>query len=311
MTHRLYRCLHAELFGGADRYFIPFVSPTSEHLFTARELQELSPEQNRGIHAVPQILTKCASDFLWAVQRLADMGYREANLNLGCPSATVTAKGKGAGLLRTPENLERLLDGIFAGTEIAVSVKTRIGFYDTAEYPVLLELLNRYPFREIILHPRTRQEMYTGRAHREVYEAFARACRVPVSYNGDIFTPEDAAAFIGEFPFCPGLMLARGATGNPALFRQIRGGPPASREELRVFHERLYAGCRELYGPFNGMRRTKEVWSHLIALFEDDGRLSKTLRRTRSIPEFESAVASVLNYLPLKGKPGHENDRPD
>ena len=100
ITTHVFRQVHSRLFPGADRYYTPFFSPTSDHLFTPRELRELSPENNRGAAVVPQILSKCAEDIVWASEGLRDMGYEMFNLNLGCPSATVTAKGKGAGLLQ-------------------------------------------------------------------------------------------------------------------------------------------------------------------------------------------------------------------
>ena len=105
ITTHVFRQVHSRLFPGADRYYTPFFSPTSDHLFTPRELRELSPENNRGAAVVPQILSKCAEDIVWASEGLRDMGYEMFNLNLGCPSATVTAKGKGAGLLQKPDRL--------------------------------------------------------------------------------------------------------------------------------------------------------------------------------------------------------------
>ena len=106
LTGALYRQAHCRWFGGVDRYFIPFITPTQDHRFTKRELREILPEHNRGLTAVPQLLVRRAEDFLWAAGELAAMGYPEINLNLGCPSGTVTAKGKGAGFLQNPSALD-------------------------------------------------------------------------------------------------------------------------------------------------------------------------------------------------------------
>ena len=112
LTGALYRQAHCRWFGGVDRYFIPFITPTQDHRFTKRELREILPEHNRGLTAVPQLLVRRAEDFLWAAGELAAMGYPEINLNLGCPSGTVVAKGKGSGFLGLPEELERFLDTV-------------------------------------------------------------------------------------------------------------------------------------------------------------------------------------------------------
>ena len=295
-----FRRVHASMFPGADRYYMPFISPTSDHRFTPRELRQITPENNAGVCAVPQILTKSAEDFLWAADGLACMGYREVDLNLGCPSATVTAKGKGAGLLRTPDVVEKLLDGIFARPPLPVSVKTRIGYSDPDEFPALLELLCRYPVAELTIHCRTRKEMYAGAVH---WEAFSRAREVlscPLCYNGNLFTPEDVSAFGSVEPGTPAVMLGRGAACDPALFRRLRGGSAATREELRAFHDTLSEAYRSEYGRLNGMRRMKELWNYLLSRFEDTGALRKTMMRTKDTDVFDGCVERVFGECPLK-----------
>jgi len=99
LSDSIFRRAHAEHFGGVDKYFIPFLTPNQNHCFSGREKRDISPVQNAGLPVVPQLLTNCAAHFLWAAAELHTMGYQEINLNLGCPSATVTAKKKGAGQL--------------------------------------------------------------------------------------------------------------------------------------------------------------------------------------------------------------------
>ena len=103
ITDWRYRRAHSRAFSGVDRYYMPFLSPSQGHAFTRREKEEIDPAHNAGVRVVPQLLTRRAEDFLWAAGELAARGYREVNLNLGCPSGTVTAKGKGAGFLARPE----------------------------------------------------------------------------------------------------------------------------------------------------------------------------------------------------------------
>ena len=163
ITSYLHRAIHRRFFPGVDQYYMPFVSPSQGHAFTKREKADLSPEHNAGVPAVPQLLTRRAEDFIWAAGELAYMGYREVNLNLGCPSGTVTAKGKGSGFLAFPEELERFLDEIYgANLPIDISIKTRLGVRDEGEFPALLELYNRYPVKELTIHPRVRTDFYKG-----------------------------------------------------------------------------------------------------------------------------------------------------
>ena len=139
ITDWRYRRAHSRAFSGVDRYYMPFLSPGQGHAFTRREKEEIDPAHNAGVRVVPQLLTRRAEDFLWAAGELAARGYREVNLNLGCPSGTVTAKGKGAGFLARPEELEAFLDAIDAAAlPIATSVTTRLGRRREEEFSALL-----------------------------------------------------------------------------------------------------------------------------------------------------------------------------
>ena len=152
VTDVVFRRAHFEMFGGVDRYFLPFISPTSHLTFSRREQEGVSPLLNRGIPVVPQILTRDASLFLQTARLLADAGYEEVNLNLGCPSGTVTAKGKGSGFLRDLDGLRAFLDEVFEGASVSVSIKTRIGYESADEWPGLYALFRGYPLKELIVH---------------------------------------------------------------------------------------------------------------------------------------------------------------
>ena len=104
LTDSIYRRLHHSFFGGVDRYYMPFLSPTMHRTLSAKESRELPMADSVDFVAIPQVLTKSCEDFLWAAHVICDRGYSEVNLNLGCPSGTVVAKGKGAGMLRDLEN---------------------------------------------------------------------------------------------------------------------------------------------------------------------------------------------------------------
>ena len=157
VTGSEFRRIHHRFFPGVDAYYMPFVSPTQDHVFTQRELRNVLPENNQGFRAVPQLLTKNAGDFLWCAGELAAMGYDEVNFNLGCPSGTVVAKGKGAGMLARPEELDRFLDIVFSkAPPIRISLKTRIGVERPEEFPRLLEIFGKYPVSLLIVQPKIR-----------------------------------------------------------------------------------------------------------------------------------------------------------
>ena len=163
--------------------------------------------------------------------------------------------------------LDTLLADVFAASPIAVSLKSRIGYLAPEEFPRLLSIYRQYSAQELILHPRTRKEMYSGAVHMDAFALAAAGSPFPVVYNGDLFTAEDIRAFEAAHPETEAVMLGRGAAADPALFRRLRGGAAASREELRQFHEELYEAYRAELGGVNAMRKMKELWHYLSSLF--------------------------------------------
>ena len=220
ITNSIYRVLHASCFPGADRYYAPFLAPDGEGRVKTGGLRELLPENNGGLPLVPQLLVNAAGPFLSAAKQLAELGYREVDLNAGCPSGTVVAKHKGAGLLRDPEALDHLLEEIFAACPLRVSVKTRMGYDSTEEFPALLEIYRKYPLARLTVHARSKAGMYRSEADREGFAAALERCPFPVVYNGSVCTPEDFRSLCERFPDLSGCMIGRGAIGDRGVFEK-------------------------------------------------------------------------------------------
>ncbi len=256
VTTYVYRNAHAAVYGPLDKYFIPFLEPHEKRDFKKRELKEILPEHNQGIYAVPQILTNRAEGFIRLAKALGELGYRELNLNLGCPSRTVTSKGKGAGFLAYPEELDRFLDQIFQKTDQEISIKTRLGKENPEEFGALLAIYNRYPLKELIIHPRVQADFYQNTPRWEVYRMACEESRNPLCYNGDLFVKEDVEAFQSAFPETERIMLGRGLIMDPGL-----AGGESTPEQFREFHERVYQGYRAWdLGDQNVLFKMKELW---------------------------------------------------
>ncbi len=300
VTGAIYRAAHHRYFPGADRYYMPFLTPTQDHVFTPRELRNAAPEYNRGIPCVPQVLTKNSGDFCWAARALFDMGYEEVNLNLGCPSGTVVSKGKGAGMLADPEGLDRFLDEIFAGVEGKISLKTRLGLESPEEFPRLLEIFGKYPVSLLIIHPRVRRDFYREPVRLEEFGRALELYRGPVCYNGGLVTAEDCAQIQGCFPQADRLMIGQGLLANPALIRQIKGGGPPERKELRAFHDQLLHSYLEAFGsPRSTIFHMKELWTYLSRLFQGAEKPLKGIRKAEQMAPYQSAVDAMFR-LPMR-----------
>lgn len=296
LTDSIYRREHHRFFPGVDRYYMPFFSPTIHRSLTARESRELPQADSTALCAVPQILTKAAEDFLWAAQVCRDLGYEEINLNTGCPSGTVVAKGKGSGMLRDVEELDRFLDGIFSASPLPISVKTRLGLDSPQEFPAILEVFNRYPIRELTIHPRVRKQFYEGDVHREWFTYAVEHSKNPLCFNGDIRTLSDTEALQVQYPSVKSVMIGRGLIADPGM---LCGGTDIA--ALEAFLNALmdtyaveFSGCR------NALFRMKENWAHLYSRFEGSDKLWKKMRKTTDAAEFRRLSGELLHTCPMK-----------
>ncbi len=307
ITDTFYRRAHAAVFGGVDRYFTPFLSPTFEGL-TRRELVIAREAREEG-NTVVQLMAKSSQNFLLAARQLSEMGHAEVNLNLGCPSGTVTAKRRGAGFLSVPDELDRFFDEVFAALpqyapEMRVSVKARVGYAEEGEFPRLLSIFNRYPLSELIVHPRTRRDMYGGGVRHAAFALALAESRAPVTYNGDIFSAVDFAALIARYPALSRVMCGRGAVADPALFLSLRGEGLSLLEKkarLREFHDRLFEANLALLGDSRALRcRMADLWNFQIHLFFDTPGHARPFHAAATTAEYRAAAARLFRENELR-----------
>lgn len=300
LTDAVFRRVHHQLFGGVEKYYIPFVSPTSHHCFSPRERRDIAPENNEGVPVVPQIMTRYPEHFLWAAQEMQARGYDEVNLNIGCPSGTVTAKGKGAGMLREPEALRAFLDEIFAHSPLPISIKTRIGFAAPEEWDTLLDILQQYPMKELIIHPRLRVQFYKGDVYPEAFRLAAQA-GLPLVYNGDLFDLPACQALQADYPLMP-MMLGRGLLANPALPRQLRGGAALTVEEIARYHDALEQEYSRIFPKDQVHCKMRGIMKHVACCFERPEKMMKLIAKTN--PYTYHAAVEKLLQAPLREAPG-------
>lgn len=308
VTSCIYRSVHAACFPGADRYYAPFLAPDGSGKVKLSALRDLLPENNpRGL-PVPQILCNRAEPFLTLSRELAAMGYEELNLNAGCPSGTVVPKHKGAGLLLDLDSFDRMLADIFSRCELKVSVKTRLGVESAAEFPAILELYDRYPLAELIVHARDRNGMYRSTPDLNAFSAALEHSRAPVCYNGNVLDRRSYDVVMSTFPALERLMLGRGAVTNPALFRILRGGEPLAASELRDFLDQLCGALRESgVQEHHVLGRLKEVWYYVNHMFPGADRELKRLNKAGTLTDYRAAVEGIFasgRFEPAAAFPG-------
>lgn len=295
ITGWIYRKALCQCFGGFDRYFIPFISPNQMGHFSTREKKDLLPEHNHGMEAVPQILTNRVEDFLRTAEKLSDYGYGEINLNLGCPSKTVVTKGRGAGFLADPDGLDRFLERIFDRCSLKISIKTRIGVEDPGEFRRLMEIYNRYPMTELIIHPRVQKDFYKNKPNLDIFGQALEESIHPLCYNGDLVSVSDVQRLSERFPDVERLMMGRGVLADPALARQLRGGKRADKTELKRFHDLLLQGySQEMSGDRTILYKMKEFWTYLAPAFTNNKKYAKKIKKSEKCAVYSKVVEELF-----------------
>ena len=304
----IYRRVHREYFPGVDRYCAPFLAPDGSGKLKQSALRDLLPERNPLAPPLPQILCNTAEAFLRVSRELEAMGYREVNLNAGCPSGTVVPKHKGAGMLLDLRSLDDFLAEVFSRCSLRISVKTRLGLESTEEFPAILEIYNKYPMSELIIHARDRKGMYQSTPDLAAFSRAFSESRAAVCYNGNLLSPSHGDKVMSTCPGLERLMLGRGAVTNPALFRILKGGAILDRSELYAFLEQLCAALREDGLPERlTLGRLKEVWYYVNYMFPGANRELKRLNKAGSLADYQVAVEALFasdSFDPSASFPG-------
>ncbi|HUR38584.1 MAG TPA: tRNA dihydrouridine synthase DusB [Planctomycetota bacterium] len=191
-----------------------------------------------------------------AAKRLEGLGADVVDVNLGCPVPKVVNDGCGAALLKDPAQVGRILDAMVGAVRVPVTIKMRTGFEggDDDRFLQIAKLAGECGVGAITVHGRTRKQMYTGFSNHEAIRAVKEVATVPVIGNGDLRSGADAKKMI-EDTGCDGVMLARGALGNPWIYREVEQyletgtvpPPPTVPEKAAVLREHFQA-LREIYG---------------------------------------------------------------
>ena len=299
ITGYTYRNVYRHFYEDADRYFTPFISPHKK--FGTKVLNEISRDNNQGMDLIPQLMVGNYEEAIGLCDLLSNYGYREVNINTGCPSGTVVNKKRGSGLLRDYLALDSLFEELFAYIHTPISLKTRIGWSDEAEWPKLAEVIGRYPFSEVIIHGRTREEFYSGKSHQDCLNIAKEYISSPIIYNGDIYSIEDAEILCDKYPYIDGIMVGRGVLANPALIEQLKASfagkdiPVNDNERAFSFVSELYDRYLELFGSeINTLYHMKEIWGFMGPTYPDKEKELKTIRKTKSTIEYKQAVRNIL-----------------
>ena len=307
LTDAIFRNTYACFFSGVDWSVTPFLTTIQGSRIKPSHVKEVWPENNQHMPIVPQIIGKSAANFIALAKVLFDLGYETLNWNLGCPFPMVAKKRRGSGLLPYPDLVDAFLNETLAQIPNRLSIKMRLGRYRPDEIDALWPILNRYPLRQIIIHPRTGVQMYDGHPDEEAFARCLTKSDHAVIYNGDITTRAVFKRLQGRFPKVNTWMIGRGLLADPFLPARIKSvalSPENSIVRLRQFHDALYAQyAGVLCGPASLVNRMKGFWLYFSRWFQDGKRILKQIHKARRADQYKAVVERVLTE-PACWQPG-------
>lgn len=305
LTGFVFRNAYQKHFGDIDTYFTPFINNKKMNY---KEIKDILPEHNKGMHVVPQILTNRAEDFLAIAKELGNYGYESVDLNLGCPSGTVVTKHRGAGFLAVPEELDHFLEEIFADCPLRISVKTRIGINDAGEWERILSIYEKYPMEELIIHPRVQKDFYNNTPDMDAFLYAVENSRHTLCYNGDICSVDDYKVWIQKMEgkdrehgsgstaqHTEHMMLGRGILKNPGLVGELMGHAPITKDQFYAFHDDVLKGYLDVMsGERNTLFRMKELWFYFAKYFTEPEKYVKQIKKTQRVAEYRVIVDNLF-----------------
>ncbi len=297
ITNSVYHNAYHQFFKPLNKSFTPFFIPNEEKGLSKKDQAELRNYKTNSL-IVPQLLTNHSDSFIKASETLKDLDYSEVNLNLGCPSGTVVSKRRGSGFLSQLDALESFLEDIFSNTSLKISLKTRLGLRDPDEFSNIMLLFEKYPLHELIIHPRVREDYYSGKPHMDVFSNCLDNAKFPIIYSGDLFSAAQIKHFQQTYAKTQGLMLGRGIIANPGLFEHAALNKPITSTLFQDFHNYLYEQYQSiLFGPKPVLFKMKELCFYMLHMFENHEKHAKRIRKTQNLSDYDNAIKSVFRDL--------------
>lgn len=297
-TDAIYRQAHARFFGGVENYYTPFVRVEHGEI-RRKDVRELEPENNRGVSLVPQLIAPDVDRLEQIMTLFTEKGFKDVDINLGCPFPTLAKRHNGAGMLPYLDEVSRLLTvAVEKYPDVRFSVKMRLGWETPEESLALLPLLNSLPLAHIIMHPRLGRQQYKGQTDMDGFTAFYEGCSHPLYYNGDLLTTEDIRNVAARFPRLTGVMIGRGLLANPALAVEYQHGTPLSAQEMKEKVRAMHADVFTRYadqlqgGDLQVLTKMKTFWEYLLP--EADRKARKAIHKANKLATYQAAVDNLF-----------------
>lgn len=314
-TTGIYRKAHAEIFGGVDAYYAPFLRvengrPREKDLRDIDDDHDLTADAKitgariTGAKTIPQIIANSVNEFKTLADAIMQKGFTEIDFNMGCPFPMQVSRHRGAGLLSDVQTVKSIMDEIArftAKNSIKFSVKMRLGQNSPDEAFALLPILNATPLAHITLHPRLGKQQYKGAIDFTSFARFYEECRHPLVYNGDITSVSQMRKMESGTPKLAGIMIGRRMLARPSLAAEYKAASDANAastserdllSKILEMHGRLYEHARSTYqGDSQILSHIKSFWEYLEPSIPK--KAFKKIKKAGNLGEYDAAVLSL------------------
>lgn len=293
-----YRKALFDSIGGINKYYTPFFEFGYNKPIEWPNRWELSSTLNAGQNLVPQLVAKDAEELITGAKFFIEHGFKEINLNLGCPFPMLVKRQRGCGALPHPEATSLMLETFFAQElPITLSIKTRLGLNNTSELPNLLPLINHLPIKELIIHFRLGIDQYKGEVRWDEMEPIKASTHFNIVGNGDILSPQEFDVLQTKFPLITDWMIGRGILINPLLAQEINGLKPTWDERIENYksmHKRLMELMIEENVEENRFMNTmKSFWQYHSQFYDGGRKINKEIAKTKNSLTYNALVANI------------------
>ncbi|MDY6387593.1 MAG: tRNA-dihydrouridine synthase family protein [Fibrobacter sp.] len=324
-----YRKAHAEIFGGVDAYYAPFLR-IENGLPREKDLRDLETDSHTNFKVVPQIIANSVHEFKTLAKALLQKGFTEIDFNMGCPFPMQVNRHRGAGILGDVHAVQEIMDEIrkmsdsatgtaskdLNGTAstianrtapIKFSVKMRLGQNSPDEAFALLPLLNDTPLAHITLHPRLGKQQYKGAIDFDSFERFYNECKHPLVYNGDLTTVSQINELERKYPKLAGIMIGRGLLARPSLAAEYKAlsnetNPASVRSmdcaatpqellgKILQMHQEIFDNaCKTYQGDSQILSHIQTFWDYLEPNIPK--KIFKKIKKAGKLSEYKEAIA--------------------